>query len=141
MIGLLRAAYRAVRGRVVEQTGRRWRRPERKCPPWCAGDHTCTARHGHPSGEHRSSPVTLRTWYGVLVATRLATLDGRTYVELRAQVQLDPVDERLALEQSAFVPMAVDLAIRTTLGQLARCSIADSCRRRSSTDRVSACGG
>ena len=124
VIGLLRGAYRSARRRLDDLaggtiTGRRWRRPPQQCPPWCAQDHTCTARHGYPNGEHRSPVTTWRTPYGVLVATRVQGMSGRARVELRAQVRVDSDDDQLALYQGVYVPIAVDLTIKTVLAELA----------------------
>jgi hypothetical protein len=98
-----------------EKTGRRWRRPARECPWWCAGGHQCTAQHGYPSGEHRSTPEAWTTTYGRLVATRVETIDGRGRLELRGVVRL-PVDEADAHEQAARLAIEVDLTIRAVRG-------------------------
>ena len=124
VIGLLRGAYRSARRRLDELTaatisGRRWRRPSRLCPPWCAQDHTCTAQFGYPTGEHRSPVTTWRTPYGVLIATRVEGIDGRARIELRAQVRVDSGDDELALRQGVYMPIAVDLTIKTVLAELA----------------------
>lgn len=125
VIGLLRVAYATARQVLtgVPVTGLRWKRPARACPNWCAKDHTCSARHGHPSGEHRSTPHRWNTTYGSLVGTFLqgigtSAAPGRPFLELRASVQLAPEDDRLALLQGTHTPIAVDLAIRVTLAEL-----------------------
>jgi hypothetical protein len=100
-------------------TGRRWRRPGRRCPDWCATDHTCTARHGYPSGQHRSPPTTWDFDWGRLVATRVAGLSHRPRLELRVVVHLDGVDDRHALEQGVYVPMITADAIGAILAELA----------------------
>ena len=64
-------------------TGRRWRRAPVDCPAWCGRGHLCTAQHGYPSGQHRSTPAVFGTGYGSLVASRVATVDGTHRVELR----------------------------------------------------------
>ena len=76
-------------------TGRRWRRAPVDCPTWCGRGHLCTAQHGYPSGQHRSTPAAFGTGYGSLVATRVATVDGTHRVELRVTVTL-PRDEHTA---------------------------------------------
>ncbi len=123
VIAWLRVAYQTARdawnGTV---TGRRWRRPARECPPWCAGNeagnHTCTARHGYPSGEHRSPITTWSPEYGKLIATRVQGIDGRARLELRLVIRLD-ADGNRALAQGIHLPIAVNLAVRATLAQLA----------------------
>ena len=92
-------------------TGRRWRRPPDKCPPWCAADHRCTARLRYPSGEHRSQPLTWRTPYGLLTATRVETITGAGHLELRAAVRL-PTDDDTARWQAQHLPVGIDLTIR-----------------------------
>jgi hypothetical protein len=123
VVGLLRQAYRAARVRLAGEmaartTGVRWRRPARRCPDWCARDHTCTARHGYPSGEHRSPPTVWDVPYGRLVATRVQAADGAVRVELRASVGLDPTDVHVAQRQGAYLPVVVDLGIRTVLAEV-----------------------
>ena len=76
-------------------TGRRWRRAPVDCPAWCGRGHLCSAQHGYPSGQHRSTPAVFGTGYGSLVATRIATVDGTNRVELRVTVTL-PGDEYTA---------------------------------------------
>ena len=75
--------------------GRRWRRTTVDCPAWCGGGHLCTAQHGYPSGQHRSTPAAFGTGYGSLVATRIATVEGTNRVELRVTVTL-PRDDQTA---------------------------------------------
>jgi hypothetical protein len=102
----------ALRARLTTPvTGRRWRRPARQCPTWCAADHRCTARHGYPSGEHRSQHLTWQTPYGQLIATRIQTLAGIGHLELTASVRLPP-DEGVARWQAQHLPVGVDLVIR-----------------------------
>jgi hypothetical protein len=96
-------------------TGRRWRRPPKDCPEWCAGDHQCTARLGYPSGQHRSDPVTWSTPYGALVATRvLRTASGRQQLEVRTVVDLHP-DEQVARGEAQHLIAGIDLVIRATV--------------------------
>ena len=96
-------------------TGRRWRRPPRVCPPWCPGDHRCTARHGYPSGEHRSEPLRVETSWGVLVATRVQALgDMGSRLEVRLQVRLAAAEE-VAHHQAAEVASEIDTAVRAAL--------------------------
>lgn len=92
-------------------TGHRWRRPPRQCPSWCARDHRCTARHGYPSGEHRSQHLTWQTSYGLLTAARVETIGGVGYLDLRASVRL-PADEDTARWQAQHLPVGIDLTIR-----------------------------
>jgi hypothetical protein len=102
----------ALRARLTTPVmGRRWRRPPRRCPPWCTADHRCTARHDYPSGEHRSQPITWRTPYGRLIATRVETVAGVGHLELRATVRL-PADEEVARRQAQHLPIGIDLTIR-----------------------------
>ncbi len=97
-----------------EVTGRRWVRPSRGCPDWCAKDHTCTAKNGYPSGQHRSKPITIRAQYGVLVCTRVQDLGGRSRLEIRAGVDLDP-DDGNARWQAQHLAAGVDMTIRAVL--------------------------
>lgn len=107
-------------------TGRRWRRPPRRCPEWCAQDHQCTAGYGYPSGEHRSDPLQLfehhplegrrgRPRYGTLVATRIEDRHGRGRLEVRANVRLAG-DAELARHQAQQLAVRIDAAIRDALG-------------------------
>src|SRR5690606_38807190 len=96
-------------------SGRRWRRPERVCPPWCAGDHRCTARHGYPSGQHRSRMLAWRSWYGRLIATRVEASSGESQLEIRAVAKLDD-DEQVAHEQAQLLAVRIDQVIRDVLG-------------------------
>lgn len=97
-------------------TGRRWQRPQRECPYWCAKDHRCTAQHGYVSGEHRSDPLTWQLPYGRLVASRVATTPPapRDRLEVRATVWL-PGDEQTASEQAYRLVASIDRAIRAVL--------------------------
>jgi hypothetical protein len=97
-----------------ETTGRRWTRPGRGCPDWCAKDHTCTARSGYPSGQHRSRPITIRAQYGVLVCTRVQDLGGKSRMEIRVGVDLDG-DEDRARWQTRHLAAGVDMTIRAVL--------------------------
>jgi hypothetical protein len=90
------------------------RGPDRECPRWCARGHACTAQHGYPGGEHRSAPVTVRTPYGTLVATRVANLACRGRLELRLQVDL-AANERFAEAQAVRIGEEVDRAVRRAL--------------------------
>ncbi|SCL21166.1 hypothetical protein [Micromonospora aurantiaca (nom. illeg.)] len=96
-------------------TGWRWRRPERKCPWWCASDHQCTAQHGYPSGEHNSGPMSWNTRYGRLTAARTERITGDGWLDIRVVVRLaDDVDT--AHRQASRLAVDVDLAIRGVLG-------------------------
>lgn len=107
----------ALRARLTTPiTGRRWRRPPRHCPPWCAADHRCTARHGYPSGEHRSQNLAWDTPYGRLIATRVQTITGVGHLELCATVRL-PADEDAARWQAQHLPVGIDLVIRAVTAQ------------------------
>lgn len=107
----------ALRARLTEPvTGRRWRRTLAECPWWCAADHRCTARLRYPSGEHRSTPLSWRTPYGALVATRVQTLRGDAHLELLASVRLAG-DEDVARWQGQHLPVGVDLTIRAVLAE------------------------
>jgi hypothetical protein len=111
------ALANALRARLTTPvTGRRWRRPPRECPPWCAADHRCTARLGYPSGEHRSEPITWRTPYGLLIATRVETIQGTGHLDLRATVRL-PDNDEAARGQAQLLPVGIDLTIRAITGQ------------------------
>jgi hypothetical protein len=92
-------------------TGRRWRRPARQCPWWCAGGHQCTAQHGYPSGEHRSDIKAWRTRYGRLTVTRMQDQQGIGRLDIRAVVYL-PADEQESHRQASRLAVDVDLAIR-----------------------------
>lgn len=121
VVRLLRHAYRTAREILAHRpvAGRRWRRPARQCPGWCAGGHHCTAQHGYPGGEHRSPVTTWAPPYGALIATRVQRIDGPPRLELRVQVNLDDHDDGLALAQGMHTPIVVDLAVRTVLAELA----------------------
>jgi len=101
------------------QTGRTWRRPDRRCPDWCAQDHTCTARHGYPSGEHRSPPTVWAMPWGGLTATRVAPVGRSPYLELRLSVELAADGSALSLDQSCWLPIAINEAVTATLAELA----------------------
>jgi hypothetical protein len=102
-----------------EAVGWVWRRHPRTCPTWCARDHRCTARHGYPSGEHRSTPTTFTTGYGAITATRVQTLTGRASVELRVCAGLDSVDAT-ATDQSRMLVAGLDLTTRAILATTQR---------------------
>lgn len=94
---------------------RRWRRPDRVCPPWCAGDHQCTARYGYPSGEHNSGPMSWTTRYGGITAARAERLSGDGWLDIRVVVRL--ADHPVAAHrQASRLTVAVDRAIRSVLG-------------------------
>ena len=119
---ILRRMLTDIRSELVREgitTGRRWRRPPTTCPNWCARDHTCTAHLRAPCSEHRSPPWTWRRLWGRLVATRVAGLDRRPYLEVRATVWLDGIDDLHALDQAAHLPGVVDAAIGNALAELA----------------------
>ena len=92
-------------------TGMHWRRPPRACPPWCAGDHRCTAQHGYPAGEHRSADITVRMPYAAIVCTRVERIDGAAWLEARIRVGL-PAGEAAAGRTAVLVMDEVDRAIR-----------------------------
>jgi hypothetical protein len=94
--------------------GLRWTRPARECPDWCAKDHRCTAKDGYPSGEHRSRPITIQAPYGVLVCTRIEQLGGRSRMEIRINVDLDPAEET-AHRQARHLAVGIDLTVRAVL--------------------------
>jgi len=96
-------------------TGRRWHRPELVCPPWCAGDHQCTAQHGYPGGEHNSGPMSWNTRYGRLTAARSERITGDGWLDIRAVVRLAD-DVTTAQRQASRLAVDVDLAIRSVLG-------------------------
>jgi len=128
VIGMLRRAVEmaklAVKGEPVN--GRRWRRPKRECPPWCAQNHTCTARSGYPSGEHRS-PITTRTHrWGRSTATRVQHVEGRAWLSSNISVELSS-DPLLAAAQAGFVHLAVEHAVSATLGELEEAAIRVAC--------------
>ncbi|SBT63107.1 hypothetical protein GA0070622_0060 [Micromonospora sediminicola] len=100
---------------MYEVTGRRWRRPARRCPEWCAQDHQCTARQGYPSGEHRSDTMTWRTRYGRLTAVRTEGMTGVGWLDIRVAVRL-PADVVDAQRQASRLAVQVDLAIREVVG-------------------------
>lgn len=121
VIKILRRVLAEVRDEVRREgvvSGRRWRRPDRHCPGWCASDHTCTAKHGYPTGQHRSPPTTWHLPWGRLVATRVASLHKRPSLELRVVVDLDGVNDQHALEQSLYLPIATSNAVAATLAEL-----------------------
>lgn len=98
-----------------QPTGRRWRRPPRECPDWCARGHACTAQHDYPSGEHRSTPLRVETSWGVLVATRVQGItDPASRLEVRLQVAL-AVDEPRAHVEAVRVAEEIDTAVRVAL--------------------------
>lgn len=92
-------------------TGIRWRRPARRCPDWCARGHECTAQHGYPSGQHRSTPAVWETSYGKLVALRIAGLDQAQALELRTVVSLPDASDSIADTYAQQILTAIHLAI------------------------------
>jgi hypothetical protein len=79
------------------------------CPAgldWCAGGHLCSPT----LRVHRSEPWTIRTRYGVIVATRVRH-GGRDRLELRTVVEL-PSDQVAARRLSVRLLLAVDRVIR-----------------------------
>jgi hypothetical protein len=119
VLGLLREAYRVTREVLagLPVTGRKWKRPPRECPSWCARDHRCTAQHGYPSGEHRSPANTWTPTYGRMVAARTRTIDGTEQLELTTRVTLSS-DGNTALAQGINVPLVVSAAIQTCLAEV-----------------------
>jgi hypothetical protein len=81
---------------------------------WCAGGHRCQPR----LGEHRSEPWTIRTRYGVIVATRLRQ-HGRDRLEMRTLVEL-PADQARARRLAHWVLIGVDRALRRITAALSR---------------------
>jgi hypothetical protein len=119
-----------------ETVSRRWTRPVRECPDWCAADHTCTARSGYPSGQHRSKPITIRAGYGVLVCTRVQDLGGRSRLEIRVGVDLDP-DDGHARVQAQHLAAGVDATIRAILaGRVPDAWLADPAPKRPPSGRA-----
>lgn len=112
----LRAVREVLAG--AEPTGMHWRRPARECADWCRKDHSCTAQHGYPAGEHRSRTALWTPPYGHLHTTRVQTMQGQDFLNLGVSVRLHP-DVQVAMAQFTFLPIAVDLAIRNTLDELA----------------------
>lgn len=116
VLDMLRRAYRVsseiLAGLPV--TGRKWKRPARECPPWCAGDHRCTAQHGYPAGEHRSPASTWTAGYGRMVAARTRRIDGTEQLELTVRVTLS-ADGNTALAQGINLPLVINEAIRACL--------------------------
>ena len=93
-------------------SGWRWQRRPLTCPAWCARDHRCTARHGYPSGEHRSEPMIWTTGYGSVATTAVQHIDGAARLELRTTVRLDPATAGVV---ATALPAGVDLMIRAVL--------------------------
>lgn len=115
--GLMRDAFWAALDRlsgVVPNepavTGRRWTRPARRCPDFCERDHTCTAQHGYPSGEHRGPNETERAAWGSATYTRVETIDGAASLEIRLRVKLSPV-RPLAKVQALFYRIVLSRAV------------------------------
>jgi hypothetical protein len=119
VLGLLREAYRVTREVLagLPVTGRKWKRPPRECPPWCARDHRCTAQYGYPSGEHRSPASTWTPGYGRMVAARIRNIEGSEQLELTTRVTLSQ-DGNTALAQGINVPLVVSAAIQTCLAEV-----------------------
>jgi hypothetical protein len=88
----------------------KWKRRPRQCPPWCAKSHHCSAQHGYPSGQHRSEPAAWNLSYGRLVATRVASFDGRHQLELRAALNLPAGDDESAGYRAQELLTAVHIA-------------------------------
>lgn len=108
----LRARYTAA------STGRRWRRPAVDCPPWCAAAR-CTAAQRRPGAEHRSDPQTWHTPYGFLIISLIQTVNGRTSLELRADIRLDD-QAGTARAQAQHLTVGVDLTVRAVLADIAQ---------------------
>lgn len=103
----------AIRSRYgTPPTGRQWRRPPAECPPWCAGDHRCTARHGDPAGQHRSKTIMWHTGYGTLSVIAVQHITGRRWVDLAVTVNVDP-DQ--VTDTARMLPPAIDMVIRAVL--------------------------
>jgi hypothetical protein len=85
-------------------------RTGRRCPPWCAGGHRCTAQYGYQAGEHRSRPISVQTSYGLVICTRVQSLGGRSRLEIRLEVDLAS-QEQLAEAQAVKVADEVDRAV------------------------------
>ncbi|GAA0742439.1 hypothetical protein Drose_32310 [Dactylosporangium roseum] len=109
-------------------TGRVWFRSTRVCPDWCAADHRCTARHGYPSGEHRSRPLTCPTPYGNVVATRTQTINGASHIELRLSAHLDR-QEAIAAKQAHLLTQGVDVVARAVMAAELQRAVAGQVRR------------
>lgn len=105
-----------LKGDGADLTGRRWRRPEQRCPGWCDKGHKCTAKDGYPGGEHRSPTSQWKPWYGQLTATRVQTIAGRQMVDVHAVVDVHGITP-LGTVQALTVPVVVDLAVRTALAE------------------------
>jgi hypothetical protein len=112
----LAAAVIAEMRSAREVTGRRWRRGAHKHPDWCALDHTCDVDRA-PAGSHRSEPMSWRTGYGSMVATRASNRDGRSTVEVRMVVRV-AADDEVAGRQVQAVVSSVDLAARAALAHV-----------------------
>ncbi|GGJ93860.1 hypothetical protein GCM10010123_24660 [Pilimelia anulata] len=91
---------------------RHWMRARPSCPSWCPQDHRCTARHGYPSGEHRSAPIIWHTGYGAIHVAAVAPLTGTPRIEMTTVLRLDP--DRYTDHARALVP-SVDRAVRAVL--------------------------
>lgn len=119
VLAMLRDAYRVTREVLagLPITGRKWKRPARECPSWCARDHRCTAQHGYPSGEHRSPASTWSPGYGRMVAARTRHINGTEQLELTTRVTLSD-DGNTALAQGINLPLVVNEAIRTCLAEV-----------------------
>lgn len=106
----------------ARHTGRRWKRPARHCPDWCAGSKTwCAAREGYPNGEHRSAPLRLRARgpLGAVVSLARPVDAEQAAIEVRLWLPLGQADERAAanralIKLAAFAEaLAVELTAKT----------------------------
>lgn len=80
-------------------------------PRWCTQGHRCTATR-LPEGEHVSIPEMWETSLGKVIGTRYRSRDGRRdWIEVRANLRLDPTSEALAHQQARVAVLAVYLTL------------------------------
>jgi hypothetical protein len=89
-------------------------------PDWCARAHYCSAvpatRTLPARGEHRSEPFRLDTPWGGLVATLVAAVSGRAWLELRISVHI-PEQENRARLRADLIAEHIGTAIGTATTQ------------------------
>jgi hypothetical protein len=87
-------------------------------PDWCSRGFHCTANPGSTTlparGEHRGDPTRIDTDWGGIVATLVASVTGRAYVELRLIVHI-PEDEPRARLRASLIASEIEQAVTTAV--------------------------
>lgn len=87
-------------------------------PDWCTRGFHCTANPGSPTlparGEHRGEPQRIDTSWGGIIATLVASANGRAYVEIRLSVAI-PADEPRARLRAWSIAGEIEQAVDTAV--------------------------